>query len=106
MEKQVSPPEFGSNGAVLNTGTMSGDIKARYERATHENAAGLHPQTWPVPALALMIAGAFTTGIAFGMDRFEHQQDPVGIIPILGVAAMFTAQVWQFIWNKKRSNRQ
>ena len=100
MIKENASIEFGSNGAVLNSDSISDELAEKY-RAQGEHwsdAVLLKPSKWPPSALIMAFGAAFLLGMRVSTDGnsdFSRWQE-VGSLALIVAAGW-----WRVIWCRK-----
>ncbi|MEO0550486.1 MAG: hypothetical protein AAFZ91_11250 [Pseudomonadota bacterium] len=96
MGKNSFNPEFGQNGAVLNSDTMSDGLREKYEASFRKQIKGeARPRVWPQSAIAMLALGAFLIGMAFATGDTLFS-----ITSLPGFGLIVAAHVWRSYWGK------
>ncbi|MEL6693363.1 MAG: hypothetical protein AAFQ12_10080 [Pseudomonadota bacterium] len=107
MGDKSSLPKFGANGSVLNSDTMTDELRQTYEDG--ENGFGWRgaskPKTWPISAIWMICLGSALAGYALG-----KYPDPGSIWWFLGLVALanvivWLGQLWRHHWEKRQKKR-
>ena len=99
MTEEKQAIEFGPNGAVLNSASISEELSEKYRNPSEHwsDTFLLKPQTWPPSALAMALAGAFLMGMSFAAE--DRSTLPFWLHPG-SVILIVVASWWRMIWFK------
>lgn len=97
MTEEKHAIEFGPNGAVLNSESISDELAEKY-RSPSEHWSDpflLKPQTWPPSALMMALAGAFLLGMCLASDDRSNLPQWLNAGPVV---LFVGASWWRMIW--------
>ena len=100
MGEPMTPTEFGPNGAVLNSETMTPALRKKYLDQT--GALYDQPKVWPQSAIYMVILGGVLGGIGLASLFIENSPTLLAALPGLGGIVMGIAQYWRSRWAKRR----
>lgn len=100
MLSQQNTPEFGQNGAVLNSGTMTRDLRQDYENRALKDRLKVTPRVWPHSAILLIVAGAFLFGMHYAMRHADGNTAEAFWLGIIGMGLVFSGFAWRYCWNR------
>jgi len=107
MGDTSSLPEFGANGSVLNSDTMTDELRQKYEEG--ENGFGFRDmrtlKVWPQYAIFMMCFGSALAGYAFA--KLPSNGSAWWILNLAGFACtvLLIGRLWRHHWEKRQKKR-
>ena len=107
MGDTPSLPEFGANGSVLNSDTMTEELRQKYEEG--ENGFGGRgartPKVWPLSAIWMICLGSAVAGYAFAKLQADESSLWILTLVIIANVMMAISQLWRHHWEKRQKKR-
>lgn len=103
MSKDNFTPEFGPNGSVLNSSSMTENMRREYEYYEWKSEfRNLHkPKTWPSSAIFLLLVSGALLGAALTQYFSDEVSSSTAILLIGSLALSAIARAWRHVWEKR-----
>ncbi|NQY40391.1 MAG: hypothetical protein HRT80_09865 [Henriciella sp.] len=107
MGDTSSLPEFGENGSVLNSDTMTDELRQKYDEG--ENGFGWRgrstPKVWPLSAIWMICFGYALAGYAIGKAPSLNSIWWFLGLALLAQMIVWLGQIWRRHWEKRQKKR-
>ena len=107
MGDTSSFPEFGANGSVLNSDTMTDELRQKYEKGDNGfgRRAASTPKTWPLSAIWMICLGSALAGYAIATYPTERSSWWFFGLVVSANVMMALGQLWRHHWEKRQKKR-